>query len=290
MKAKVFTPAPWHQTNWDARAAGNFIGGGSGTGLVLFAALAAAAGMDYRAAVALGLALVALGLTCVWLEIGKPWRALHVFFHPQTSWMSREAMIAPVLFAAGLAALAFGGAWTWLAALFGMAFLYAQGRILQAAKGIPAWRQGRIVPLIVTTGLAEGAGWMLLLAAAGGLSLRAFAAAGFLLLLSRVVAWRSYLNQLAATGAPVKTLQVYGRFDKPFLFAGNLLPALLLATAALGGSPWFAALGGLIAALAGWALKYVIVTRAAYNQGFALPRLPIRGSGVPQPGTKPGWR
>ncbi len=290
MKTRTFTPAPWHQGNWDIRAAGNFIGGGSGTGLVLFAALAQAAGLDYRAPLALGLAFIALGLTCVWLEIGKPWRALHVFFHPQTSWMSREAMIAPLLFGAGLAALWFGGAWVWLPALLAMAFLYAQGRILRAAKGIPAWRQERIVPLIVTTGLAEGAGWMLLLAAAAGMNSRGIAAAALLLLLSRTVVWRGYLNQLAAAGAPVKTLQVYSRFDKPFLFAGNGLPALLLVASALGGSPWFAALGGLIAALAGWALKYVIVTRAAYNQGFALPRLPIRGSGVPQPGTKPGWR
>jgi len=40
---------PWHQNNWDWRAAGNFIGGGSGTGLLFFATLAAANIDAYRA-------------------------------------------------------------------------------------------------------------------------------------------------------------------------------------------------------------------------------------------------
>ena len=32
-------PAPWRQTNWDWRAAGNFIFGGAGGGLIVFTAL-----------------------------------------------------------------------------------------------------------------------------------------------------------------------------------------------------------------------------------------------------------
>ena len=38
-----YGPNPWHQTHWDARAAGNFIGGGTGSGLIVFAALSGAA-------------------------------------------------------------------------------------------------------------------------------------------------------------------------------------------------------------------------------------------------------
>jgi hypothetical protein len=37
------------------------------------------------------------------------------------------------------------------------------------------------------------------------------------------------------------------------------------------------ALAGLLAALAGSYLKFVLITRAGYNQGFALPALPVRG-------------
>ena len=32
--------APWHQNNWDWRAAANFMGGGAGTGLMFFALFA----------------------------------------------------------------------------------------------------------------------------------------------------------------------------------------------------------------------------------------------------------
>ena len=39
-------------------------------------------------------AFIGAGLTCVWLEIGRPLRAINVFFHPQTSWMTREGIVA----------------------------------------------------------------------------------------------------------------------------------------------------------------------------------------------------
>ena len=85
---------PWHQTNWDWRAAGNFIGGGSGTGLVILAAVASTQGLVYWPLGLVGAVLVGIGLLCVWLEIGRPWRAMHVFYHPQTSWMTREAFVS----------------------------------------------------------------------------------------------------------------------------------------------------------------------------------------------------
>ncbi|MFY9315766.1 MAG: hypothetical protein WAO95_09425, partial [Burkholderiales bacterium] len=58
--------------------------------------------------------------------------------------------------------------------------------------------------------------------------------------------------------------------------AGTIAP-LALAVAALF-VPQVAPLAGLAALLAGWWFKFVLVTRAAYNQGFALPRLPVRGA------------
>ncbi len=50
-----------------------------------------------------------------------------------------------------------------------------------------------------------------------------------------------------------------------------------------------AAGAGLLTILAGWLTKFTIVTRAAYNQGFAIERSPERGSGGGGPGAKPGW-
>lgn len=284
-----FSVAPFHQTNWDWRAAGNFIGGGSGSGLLLFAA--AAGGEAYRIAVVLALILIGTGLTCVWLEIGKPLRAINVFRHPGTSWMTREGIVALFLFPAALIALVSGGGMGgWVAAGFAMLFLYCQMRILLASKGIPAWREPRIRPLILVSGLTEGCGWAVLASAAIGaytpqwmiVVLAAAAAA-------RMWAWRAYLAGLRRRGAPRKALSVLARFGRPFLLAGGALPAMAAIASLAGGGLWLAAAAGVLAALAGWAMKYAIVARAAFNQGFALPMLPVRGVGVPGPAVKPGW-
>ena len=59
----TFGPVPWHQKSWDIRAAGNFIGGGMGSGLVVFAALAGATGAAGAALFALSDESSALGGT-----------------------------------------------------------------------------------------------------------------------------------------------------------------------------------------------------------------------------------
>ena len=79
------------QRHWDARAALNIMLGGSGAGLMV-AALAIDPVSPWPLALALG--LVGAGLTAVWLEIGRKARALHVFFNPFTSWMTRESFAA----------------------------------------------------------------------------------------------------------------------------------------------------------------------------------------------------
>ncbi|MFO1287010.1 MAG: hypothetical protein U1F49_11045 [Rubrivivax sp.] len=156
-----YGPNPWHQQHWDIRAATNFMAGGAGSGLIACAALAGlgpAWGPVHGTAPAwpwpllLGAALVGLGLFAVWLEIGRPLRALNVFLHPKTSWMTREAFAGAALMAAVLAALLWPSlpALSALAGLAALAFVYCQGRILRAARGIPAWREPLVVPLVVS--------------------------------------------------------------------------------------------------------------------------------------------
>ena len=147
------------QKHWDVRAALNFMLGGAGAGLMIAAAIA---GSRSPWPVAVSLALVASGLFAVWLEIGRKLRALHVLFNPFTSWMTREAFAAMLLFPLGLGAL-LRPQFLPAAALAAAAFLYCQARILRAATGIPAWRRPAVVPLIVITGLAEGAALLALL-------------------------------------------------------------------------------------------------------------------------------
>jgi phenylacetyl-CoA:acceptor oxidoreductase 26-kDa subunit len=285
--------APWHQPNWDARAAANFIGGGTGAGLLIGAAIASIAGAPYRPLALLALALVALGLACVWLEIGRPWRALHVFLHPQTSWMTREAIVALPLFGAGLAALwQDGGPYAWAAAVFGAAFLWCQAQILHAAKGIPAWRAPQVVPLIVATGLAEGAGVLALACALPAMHALARPAALALavLLVVRAVAWRAYRGPLAAPRAAIAALD---RAAPLFDGLGSWVAAGVAGAAAFLVSDAMAvplgAAAGVLAVAGGWHLKFVLVARAAFNQGFALPRQPVRGSGAHGQPAKPGW-
>lgn len=282
---------PWHQTNWDWRAALNFIGGGTGTGLLIAAAIAG--GAPYRGLALGALACVAFGLVWVWAEIGKPWRAINVVFNPQTSWMTRESLVAGPLFIVAIAAAWTGAVWLVTgAAILAALFLYCQARILKASKGIPAWREPAIVPLVIATGLAEGTGLAIAaLAVTGNLASHWLIAALVVVLIVRDLMWRQYRRALARSGAPKGALAVLAGIDRVFSLGGNWAPAvlLLLAIPEYGAANAIAFVAGIAAAGAGWFLKFTIVARAAFNQGFALPIVPIRGTGKRLPGTKPGW-
>ncbi|HEY5719492.1 MAG TPA: DmsC/YnfH family molybdoenzyme membrane anchor subunit [Gammaproteobacteria bacterium] len=274
------------QTNWDWRAAGNFVFGGAGSGLLFVGALGVG-GLASPALLLPALLLVGLGLSLVWAELGRPLRALNVFFHPHTSWMTREAVVATALFLLGVLALLFASAaMLWLAGLAGFAFLFCQGRILHAAKGIPAWRAPLTPWLIVATGLTEGAALAGILAALGLGSGAGAAAVLLVLLLVRALLWAAYRRRVGDAAAPPATRAVLDGLNLPLQLAGHLVPALLLlaALASPGLQPAALLLGGLLALAAGWYLKYSLVTRAAQVQGFELgplftggtsPRLPL---------------
>ena len=68
-----------------------------------------------------------------------------------------------------------------------------------------------------------------------------------------------------------------------------MLLVIALASAAPNVMLWLGVISALGALGSGWLFKVVLITRAAYNQGFALPRLPVRGAGTAGPATKPGW-
>ena len=280
---------PRQQRNWDARAAANFICGGAGGGLLFATALGSGRGEDLRPLVVVALVLVGIGLLAVWLEIGRPWRALNVYLNAATSWMTREAIMAPFLFASGAAAVLFSlPAAFWIAGLLGLVYVYCQARMLHANKGIPAWRHASCAGMIVATGLAEGAG----LLCVGALVWPGLASFGVLLatlLALRLLAWRTYLASLRGTGVPVGTSNALNALNVRFVWLGHALPAVLGLAAGLAGLPLLAVLGGVLAAAAGGWFKYTLVCRAAFTQGFALPWTPTRGEGSARPGVQPGW-
>ena len=285
--------APWLQQHWDWRAAANFICGGTGSGLLLATAVMSIGGGMVRPLALLSLAFVALGLFFVWLETGRPLRApLNVLFHPQTSWMTREAMVALVLFPFGLIAVWQDGVFgAHLTAPVAFAFLYCQAQILKASRGIPAWREAAIVPLIITTGLTEGCGLYLLAASLLAPGNGTTAAGGLLVLvIIRSWNWASY-HRIMATDAPTGTLRELARANIPFMAVGNIAPLALVVGALMWPDiqAYALPLAGALALLGGWYLKYMIIVLASYNQGFALERSPERGTGGGGPGAKPGW-
>jgi phenylacetyl-CoA:acceptor oxidoreductase subunit 2 len=275
-----YGPSPWRQTSWDWRAAANFICGGAGSGLIVFAALSLAPAALRSVLLLAGAALVGLGLFCVWLEIGRPTRALHVFFNPFRSWMTREACAATLLFPAALAAAAGIAGAGWVAAALALVFVYCQGRMLQASKGIPAWREPLVTPLIVATGLTEGGG--LLLLAAGGFEDigRAVWVSFCALIVARAILWRIWRDRLTGRIAP-RALTAIDQAGSFLLVAGSAVPlaAIALAASTQGqASTIFQILAGVLAVVAGARFKFDLLGRAAFNQGFALTHLPVRGA------------
>jgi phenylacetyl-CoA:acceptor oxidoreductase subunit 2 len=281
--------APKRQGFWDWRAACNFLFGGAGAGTLVYAAAVSSpsAGLNL-----LGLALVCCGLLCVWFEIGRPWRALNVFRHTRSSWMTREAIISLPLLGAGLGAAWYGGRWlSWITAALALAYVYSQARMLQGARGIPAWRHPRVVPLMIATCLAEGAGLgiaaQLLLDPATLPDWSALLLIGLVLI--RELAFLAYLGGLGPVDAPARAREVLAQFAR-WLAA---LDVAAIIAAALGmiepGQSWAVGVAGLLTAFAGGWFKFVLVTRAAYHQGLALSLTPVRGFGTTRPGARPGW-
>ena len=264
------------QTQWDWRAAGNFMFGGSGGALILMAAIASWPDTPNLVIGLAALVFVGLGLFLVWLEIGRPWRFLHVFLHPQTSWMTREASVSVLLFAATfMGVLLQAPSLLAAAGLLGFLFLYCQGRILKASKGIPAWREPAVVPLIISTGLAEGAAIlsMLLIVSGAGQVWLLYLLMG--LLAWRLVSWRHYRQRLAANNAPPSALKILDGIDRQQVILGNALPLLLLATIIIVPSLLapLALLACILATAGGWLMKFTIIAKAAKVQGYALGKL-----------------
>jgi len=282
-KHSAFGPNPWLQTSWDWRAAGNFIGGGVGVGLLVVSALLAApsdgAASFSNWLLLLSLALIGLGLMCVWLEIGRPLRALNVFFNPHTSWMSRESLVALLLFPAGLLALLNVTGLLWVTGVLALLFLYCQSRMLPATKGIPAWRSRRLTALMFSTGLVEGCGVFVLLGYWHGAVSSAAQALFLVLLVARLALYWRYRSAVESMLAPAARTAL-NQAARMLLLGGTIAPVLLLLAANVlwtHGTDFLLALAGFGAAFSGANFKYTLITRASFNQGFALTRLPVRG-------------
>jgi phenylacetyl-CoA:acceptor oxidoreductase subunit 2 len=265
----------------------NFTLGGLGSGLAVTAfATSLSAGLrssSLLALYALAGVLMAAGLAFVFLEIGRKRRFLYALRRPQSSWMAREVYVVGAFYPLLAADLLLAAPILHLAvALAAAAFLYCQARILYAGKGIPAWRAPLVPSMLIASGLAEGAGLGLATIASaegGGAPVTFLAALGLVLAALNAALWTAYRRRAKAHGIGVLARRVIARLTPPLHGIGHALPALCFTLGLAFGTPAAAALGGVAAMLGGALWKIALITRAAYHQDLALPKLPQRGSG-----------
>ena len=165
------------------------------------------------------------------------------------------------------------------------AFLYCQARILFASKGIPAWRAPLMPKMIVASGLFEGLGALaaLLGSAATPVSPAITAVALIGLALLNAGLWHAYRTGADGNGVPPLARDELAAATPWLHGIGHAVPAALGATAlfsSAGPASALLAFAGLAAGVGGALWKFIVITRASYFQGLALPKLPRRGSGA----------
>jgi phenylacetyl-CoA:acceptor oxidoreductase subunit 1 len=285
------------QAFWDWRAAMNWIFGGIGSGLAIAAWVALVAGWippswplstSFVAFVGQLLAgmLIAVGLFFVWLKIGRRFRAWRAVMRPHSSWMSRELYAAVAFYGLIAATFAFNQeALVHLIALAALVFLVCQAKILHRARGIPAWRAPLIPWMVVASGLLEGFG---ALCFANAIFERAFfrpsaahGIAGLALVIVNLALWHVYRRTARIAGIGPLARAALDRASPALHLVGHGVPGTMFILSML--LPWasatYLALGGLAAIAGGAFWKFTVILRAGYQQGFALAKLPQRGSG-----------
>lgn len=188
---------------------------GAGYGLMVWLALGvwtgvvAPTGAVASAGLLLGLALVTTGLLSSTLHLGRPERAWRAVTQWQTSWLSREGVLALATYVpAGLWLVLqwlVPGVW-WivpavlalLTACGALATVWATGMIYQSLPTIRAWSEPLVTPVYVLLAIATGGVLMALLsafqAAPWALATRG---AGVLLLAGAIAKWL-YWRQIDA--------------------------------------------------------------------------------------------
>ncbi|MSP97752.1 MAG: hypothetical protein EXR29_11120 [Betaproteobacteria bacterium] len=274
------------QTFWDYRAAMNFVLGGMASGLALVAWLTHATGLlgtgALRTVNIAAAAIMAVGLIFVFLKIGRKARFLYVLLRPHTSWMTRETWCVAVFYPAVAASLLWPSPILFaLAGLAAAGFLVCQARILYASKGIPSWRAPLVPWMLVAGGAFEGLGLLALALTLAGRSAAPLALAGVLLGVLNAALWWRYRASAKANGIGPLSRRDLARISPTVHALGHAAPALLFALCLV---PAFTpnalgALAGVTTVVGGVLWKFVLVTRACHQQGFALPMVPQRGSG-----------
>ena len=276
------------QEFWDYKGAMNFVFGGFAAGYALITYLLHLSGVLPASAVPMGYAgaglIMAVGLTALLFKIGRPLRALYAVLRPQSSWMSRELYAVAAFYPLLVADLLWPRpALHGLIAVAAAAFLVCQARILYACKGIPAWRAPLVPWLLSLTALYEGTAMVALIVALAPFEASGqtrLAGLGLALALANAALWQHYRSTAREHGMSLVSRRELTRITPWLHGIGHALPAALFVASLALPMPELALFGAGIGALFGGALwKFTLVIHAGHFQGFAIPKMPQRGSG-----------
>jgi phenylacetyl-CoA:acceptor oxidoreductase subunit 2 len=143
--------------------------------------------------------------------------------------------------------------------------------------------------MLVSTGLLEGVGLLAVISAFmgdAGTPVSLMVGFGVALALVNALLWTRYRQSGRANGIGPLAMRDIDAVTPVLVLGGHALPALLFAL-----SPFLsvaAVVAGMAAVAGGFYWKFVLVTRACHQQGFALPKLPQRGSGINAAPFRPG--
>ena len=276
------------QTYWDYKGAINFVCGGLASGFAVMAFLLEANRPKTSLSILFLVAAVimAVGLGSLLFKIGRPTRALLAALQPGTSWMSRELWVAATFFPLVALGLVLPDLWVHDAlGVVAALFLICQARILYASKGIPAWRAPLIPWMLVMTGLFEGIALYAIVElvapklAAGSPMLLLL---GIALAITNAILWHRYRVSAADRGIGQAARSAIAKITPWLHLVCHALPIALFGVAlfvSIDNARILAGVGSVavIAGGAGW--KFWVILRAGHQQGFALPKMPQRGSG-----------
>ena len=168
--------------------------------------------------------------------------------------------------------------------MLALAFLFSQARILRASHGVPAWREPSCKSVIIVSGIAEGLGLLLALGVFIANPQAWIVVAAIVALVARVAAWEGYRRRVKLI-APEPAVAALSRASRSILLGHCVAGIFLIASLVMPSPVASAATAGLVLFTTGAWLKFVVVTRAAFTQGFSIPYLPVRGrTGTALPG------
>ncbi len=277
------------QTYWDWKGAMNFVCGGLASGFAVMAFLFEVQrdSNDPSILFLIAAVIMAVGLGSLLFKIGRPTRALYAALRPGSSWMTRELWVAAMFFPLVVLSLLTREPWAhYLIGLVAVLFLICQARILYACRGIPAWRAPQIPWLLAMTGLLEGTALYAVVelvapsVVAGSTSLPLIGAG---LIAVNAILWRRYCRGTGDGGIGRAASDALAKITPWLHGVGHALPLVLFAVALfvpIDAARILAGVGGLAAIAGGAGWKFWVILRAGHQQGFALPKVPQRGSGA----------